>query len=195
MIQIQKSSEFSPAGLKFCKLRKNRYGGKIVYLDEKVYLQLPFMRAPFGLSAFTNQSTGQTTYSLDLSLDDDDLKAKLTELDDLVVETVAANSVEWLGKELSVDTLKQALYTPIVRPGKGYPDTIKLKVLTAPATECYTTEQETIPLDEIEKGQRAMAIVELNSIWFVDGKFGVSLRLQQVMVEPSAKLPAFAFNP
>ena len=48
---------------------------------------------------------------------------------------------------------------------------------------------------EIEKGQRAMAIIEFNSIWFVDSKFGVSLRLQQVMVEPSAKLPAFAFNP
>ena len=130
---IQRSSTFSPAGLKFCKLRKNRYGGKIVYLDEKVNLQLPFMRAPFGLSSFTNQSTGQTTYSLDLSLDDDDLKAKLTELDDLVVKTVAENSTEWLGKELSIETLKQALYTPIVRPGKGYPDTIKLKVLTAPA--------------------------------------------------------------
>ena len=57
------------------------------------------------------------------------------------------------------------------------------------------TEKEPIPLDEIEKGQRAMAIVEISSIWFVDGKFGVSLRLQQVMVEPSAKLPAFAFNP
>jgi len=39
-----------------------------------------------------------------------------------------------------------------------------------------------------------MAIIEFNSIWFVDSKFGVSLRLQQVMVEPSAKLPAFAFN-
>ena len=192
---IQQSSTFSPAGLKFCKLRKNRYGGKIVYLDEKVNLQLPFMRAPFGLSSFTNQSTGQTTYSLDLSLDpDDDLKAKLTELDDLVVKTVAENSTEWLGKELSIETLKQALYTPIVRPGKGYPDTIKLKVLTAPAPECYTTEKEPTPLDEIEKGQRAMAIIEFNSIWFVDSKFGVSLRLQQVMVEPSAKLPAFAFN-
>ena len=57
------------------------------------------------------------------------------------------------------------------------------------------TEKEPIPLDEIEKGQRAMAIVEISSIWFVDGKFGVSLRLQQVMVEPSAKLPAFAINP
>ena len=55
-------------------------------------------------------------------------------------------------------------------------------------------EKEPIPLDEIEKGQRAMAIIEFNSIWFVDSKFGVSLRLQQVMVEPSAKLPAFAFN-
>ena len=192
---IQRSSTFSPAGLKFCKLRKNRYGGKIVYLDEKVNLQLPFMRAPFGLSSFTNQSTGQTTYSLDLSLDpDDDLKPKLTELDDLVVKTVAENSTEWLGKELSIETLKQALYTPIVRPGKGYPDTIKLKVLTAPAHEWDTTEKEPIPLDEIEKCQRAMAIIEFNSIWFVDSKFGVSLRLQQVMVEPSAKLPAFAFN-
>ena len=39
-----------------------------------------------------------------------------------------------------------------------------------------------------------MAIIEFNSIWFVDSKFGVSLRLQQVMVEPSAKLPAFALN-
>ena len=101
---IQQSSTFSPAGLKFCKLRKNRYGGKIVYLDEKVNLQLPFMRAPFGLSSFTNQSTGQTTYSLDLSLDpDDDLKAKLTELDDLVVKTVAENSTDiWANIVFSV---------------------------------------------------------------------------------------------
>ena len=122
MIQIQKSSEFSPAGLKFCKLRKNRYGGKIVYLDEKVYLQLPFMRAPFGLSAFTNQSTGQTTYSLDLSLDDDDLKAKLTELDDLVVETVAANSMEWLGNLNSPSIPSSRRCTPrSFVPARGTP--------------------------------------------------------------------------
>ena len=52
-----------------------------------------------------NQSTGQTAHSLDLSLDPDDgLKAKLTELDDLVVKIVAENSTEWLGKELSIET-------------------------------------------------------------------------------------------
>ena len=39
-----------------------------------------------------------------------------------------------------------------------------------------------------------MAIVDLNHIWFIDNKFGVTLRLQQTLLEQSAKLPAFAFQ-
>jgi hypothetical protein len=30
-------------------------------------------------------------------------------------------------------------------------------------------------------------------IWFIDNKFGVTVRLQQGLLEPSAKLPSFAF--
>ena len=207
-LTIQQSSEFSPANVQFSKLRKNKNGGKAVYLNagdnKKLYLQFPFMRSPYGLSAFTDESTGRTSYSLDLSFDPDNEEAmalheKLKELDDIIVNTVAANSQEWLGKEFNVEVLKQALYKPMVRPGKEqYPATIKLKILTKPdgtfVPESYSMQKQPVPLDSIEKGNKAMAIVDLNQIWFIDNKFGVTIRLQQALFEQSAKLPSFAFQ-
>jgi hypothetical protein len=39
-----------------------------------------------------------------------------------------------------------------------------------------------------------MCIVDFNQIWFIDNKFGVSVRLSQVLCEKSQKLPSFAFQ-
>jgi hypothetical protein len=127
------------------------------------------------------------------------LHNKLKELDDIIVNTVAANSKEWLGKEFNVAVLKEALYKPMVRPGKEqYPSTIKLKILTKPdgtfVPEAYSMQKQPVTLDTIEKGQKCMAIVDLNQIWFIDNKFGVTIRLQQTLLEQSAKLPSFAFQ-
>jgi hypothetical protein len=207
-LTIQRSSEFSSASIGFSKLRKNKNGGKTVYLNggdnKKLFLQLPFMRSPFGLSMFTDESTGRTSYSLDLSFDPDNTEAmeihdKLKELDELIVNTVAQNSKEWLGKEFNVAVLREALYKPIVRPGKEqYPSTMKLKISTKPdgsfVPEAYSMQREQVSLDSIEKGQKVMAIVDLSSIWFIDNKFGVTIRLQQTLLEQSSKLPSFAFQ-
>jgi hypothetical protein len=207
-LAIQRSSEFSASSVGFSKLRKNKNGGKTVYLNgsdnKKLYIQLPFMRSPFGLSAFTDEGTGRTSYSLDLSFDPDNADAmelhdKLKALDDIIVNTVAANSKEWLGKEFNVAVLREALYKPMVRPGKEqYPSTMKLKIATKPdgtfVPEAYSMQKEQVSLDTIEKSQKVMAIVDLSSIWFIDNKFGVTMRLQQCLLEQSAKLPAFAFQ-
>ena len=207
-LSIQQSSEFSPASVQFSKLRKNKNGGKAVYLNagdnKKLYVQLPFMRSPYGLSAYTDEATGRTSYSLDLSFDPDNAEAmalheKLSELDDIIVNTVAENAKEWLGKEFNVAVLKEALYKPIVRPGKEqYPATLKLKVLTKSdgtfVPESYSMNRERVSLDSIEKGQKALAIFDINQIWFIDNKFGVTIRLQQVLIEKSVKLPSFAFQ-
>ena len=207
-LTIQQSNEFSPASVQFSKLRKNKNGGKAVYLNagdnKKIYIQFPFMRSPYGLSAFTDEATGRTSYSLDLSFDPDNEEAmalhnKLKELDDIIVNTVAKNSKEWLGKEFNVAVLKEALYKPMVRPGKEqYPSTIKLKILTKPdgtfVPEAYSMQRQPVTLDTIEKGQKCMAIIDLNQIWFIDNKFGVTIRLQQTLLEQSAKLPSFAFK-
>jgi hypothetical protein len=207
-LSIQRSSDFTTSSVNFSKLRKNKNGGKAVYLNagdnKKLYIQFPFMRSPYGLSAFTDEGTGRTSYSLDLSFDPDNTDAmelhdKLKALDEIIVNTVAENSKEWLGKEFNVEVLKQALYKPMVRPGKEqYPATIKLKVLTKPdgsfVPETYNVQKEQVSLDSIEKGQKCMAIVDFNQIWFIDNKFGVTIRLQQVLLEQSVKLPSFAFQ-
>ena len=207
-LSIQRSSDFTTSSVNFSKLRKNKNGGKTVYLNagdnKKLYIQFPFMRSPYGLSAFTDEGTGRTSYSLDLSFDPDNTEAmelhdKLKALDEIIVNTVAENSKELLGKDFNVEVLKQALYKPMVRPGKEqYPATIKLKVLTKPdgsfVPETYNVQKEQVSLDSVEKGQKCMAIVDFNQIWFIDNKFGVTIRLQQVLLEQSVKLPSFAFQ-
>ena len=205
---IQVSNQFEPSGVIFSALKKNKNGGKSVVLTrsdkKKLYLQLPFMRSPFGLSAFTDESTNKTSYSLDLSFDNDneeglELANKLRELDEIILNTVATNSKEWLGKKYDINVIREALYKPLVRPGKeGYADTLKLKVQTNSSgdfvSEVYNSVRDQISMDEIERGQRCMCIVEIGQVWFIDNKFGVSVRLSQVLCGESNKLPKFAFQ-
>ena len=205
-LQITHHKNFNIEAVGFSKLRKNKNGGKAVYLnvsDKKLYLQLPKLRSPYGLSTYTDESSGKTSYSLDLSLDTDnndamELREKLTQLDDLIVKTVVENSKEWLGKKFNETVCREALYKPLVRQGKEpYPDTIKLKILANDkgefVPETYNTNREQVGLDTISKGSKVTCIVDMVQIWFIDNKFGVTVRLQQALLEPSAKLPSFAF--
>jgi len=206
--QTQLASTFNASSVVFGSLRKNKSGGKAVYLSNsnknKLYLELPFMRAPFGLSTFVDEKTKNTSYSLDLSFDKtDDNLIKLQEifkqLDEQVIRLVAANSVEWLGKSYNVNVIEQALYKPLVRAGKAeYASTIKLKILMKDngefIPEAYNMARERVNLNTIEKGQKVKCIIDLNQIWFIDNKFGITARLQQVLLEPSKKLPTFAFQ-
>lgn len=205
---IQVSNQFEPSGVIFSALKKNKNGGKSVVLTrsdkKKLYLQLPFMRSPFGLSAFTDESTNKTSYSLDLSFDNDNEEAqelanKLRELDEIILNTVANNSKEWLGKKYDINVIREALYKPLVRQGKeGYADTLKLKVQTNSSgefvSEVYNSDRDQISMDQIERGQKCMCIVEIGQVWFIDNKFGVSVRLSQVLCGESNKLPKFAFQ-
>jgi hypothetical protein len=205
---IQRYDHFEPSTVILSKMKKNKNGGKTVYINapenKKLYIQLPFMRSPFGLSAFTDETTNKTSYSLDLSFDSDneqanDLMEKLKQLDERIVKTVADNSKEWLGKSYNIEVIKEALYKPLVRPGKDdYPSTMKLKLMTKPSgefiAEAYDSSHKSIPVDGIEKGQKCMCIVDFNQVWFIDNKFGVSVRLSQVLCEQSQKLPSFAFQ-
>jgi hypothetical protein len=205
---IQQTTEFTPSAVIFSKIRKNKNGGRSVYLNgpgnSKIHLEAPKMRAPFGLSTFTDETSKKTSYTLPLSFDVDpqveDFMNKMKALDEIIIKMVADNSVEWLGKKYAIPVIKEALYKPIVTPGKGeYPATMKLKVLNDPKTgefvpEAYNYKRENVDMTTIEKGQRVRCIIEINQIWFIDNKFGVSVRLQQVLLEPSKKLPRFAFK-
>jgi hypothetical protein len=187
----------------FSDLKKNKLGGKFINLQgssgEKLNVQLPAMRVPFGLSEFTDKGSGKVTYSLDLSLDDPDVRQTLQELDERVLQYVVDNSTQFLGKPYKKEILQEALFKPMVKLSKGdYAPTLKLKVPTTregkfmPA--CFEQDRTVAQVDSIEKGSMVFTIVELNQIWFIDNKFGVSVRLQQVMKMPRANLTEFAFT-
>jgi hypothetical protein len=179
-------------------------GGKVVYLNgagnSKLLFQLPQLRAPYGLSSFTDTASGKTSYSLSLSLDNPEIAEKFKALDDKVVDFVHSNCVSCLGKQYKKDVMREALFKSCLLPGKGeYAPTLKLKMLTnqsgAFTAEAYDSTRKLIQLspDSLEKGQGVMTIVEINQIWFIDNKFGVSVRLQQMLLAPTNKLKGFGF--
>ena len=204
---IIKVNQFSAESVQFSKVRKNKRGGKNLFVNsdgKRFYLELPELRAPFGLSKFEDESTGNVSYSLPLSLDgyDDEGPVKelhdlLSSIDDRILDHVQANSVELLGKDYNKDVL-EALYKPMVVEGKGeYAPTLKLKVGFMNGNfvpEAYTTDRVKTEITNIEKGTRCKTLVEIAMIWFIDNKFGPSVRLSQAMITPEAKLDGCAFG-
>lgn len=200
---INKFSTFTVSEVKFSDLKKNKMGGKAIYINSqtggKLMYQMPQLKAPYGLSDYTDTASNKTTYSLDLSLDDNDALSKLQEFDEAVLDYVAENSQEFLGKVYKKEVIREALYKPLVRPSKGnYAPTLKLKVQTRPdgsfEPTAWTMDQKETQLDKIGKSTLVYTIVDFNQIWFIDNKFGVSVRLQQVLFSPTAKLSGFAFS-
>lgn len=202
-LTIRKIADFDVNTLTFSAVRKNDKGGRAVYLNsnggQKLLFQLPQMRAPFGLSEFTDKATGRTSYSLNLSLDDEKVRTVFQSIDDKILEFVVANSEACLGKRYSIDIMREALFKSAIKPGKdNYAPTLQLKVLPGRdgkgyAVEAYNSAKQPVELATLEKGQGIITIIEINQIWFVDNKFGVSIRLQQALFAPLNKLKGFSF--
>ena len=167
-------------------------------------VQFPYLRTPFGLSGMTDNISGNTSYSVDLSLDlenpeAEDLLNRLVSLDEHIIKTVHENSKEYLGKSHKIDVLKDALYRPIARQhNPQYAPLVKLKV---PKTRdgdfislAFNSEKQQVDIQELGKGQKLMSIVEFGSVYIIDGKFGVTMKLSQAMFAPSTRLNTFAFR-
>jgi hypothetical protein len=203
MATVTKFTDFSVDQINFSEVHKNKLGGKAIYLtgknSQKLQLQLPPARAPFGLSPFEDKATKKVTYTIPLSLDDESLKQFFIDLDAKILDHVANNSEEILGKKMSLEVLTE-LYTPLAKYGKdpAYAPQLKLKVQQGRngdfVPKAYDMKRNPIPLDEIEKQDTIHTIVDINQIWVVDKKFGVSVRLEQVMKVPSTKLSECAFS-
>lgn len=196
-------NEFDVSSLVFSGLRKNTKGGKMVYVNiaggNKAHFELPTLRSPFGLSSYTDEKSGVTSYSLDLSLEDPVVVDKVREIENTVLNHVTKQSEELLGKKYNEDVIKQALFKSCIRESKDgkYAPTIKLKILTRDGKfvpEAYDSNRCLTTLDTLQKGQKVKTIVDFNQIWIIDNKFGLSVRLLQAMLFPTSELKGCAFG-
>ena len=201
---LQMFSSFDASNVTFSSVYKNAKGGKAVYLNgpgnQKLIFQLPQLRAPFGLSEYKDEATGRVSYTLPLSLDKPEVLEALAKLDARVLDHIAANSEEILGKKMSREVIAEGMYKSPVKPSskEGYAPVLNLKVIVDPksgslVTAAYNSQREPVPLNSLERGQALSAIIELNQIWRTPAGVGVSVRVHQVMFAPTNKLKPCAF--
>jgi hypothetical protein len=187
------ANDFSANDLVFGGIRKNKQGGKFIPINP-IRIQLPSLRAPFGLNPPKDQVK---EFYVNLSLTPE-LEEKLSDVDHKVAEYVHTHCIDLMGKTVDLNTLKDILMTPLVKKAKDakYASTIKLKASTKEGkelAECYNSLREPIALEEIRSGSQLESIIEFNQIWFINGKFGISARLLQAKLAPSDKLSGYSF--
>jgi len=202
---IRPIDQFDTNSVVFSNINKNEKGGKAVYLNlpgkQKLLFQLPSMRAPFGLSNFVDKATGKASYSLSLDLGNNpEIVSQFKALDDKVVDFAVANSEALLGKRYTREVIREALYkSPLRKDKEGkYAETLYLKVMTTRdeksfAVEAYESDRKPVDLSTLDKGRNVITIIEVNQVWCVDNKFGISVRLMQVLFAPKSQLKGFSF--
>jgi len=204
-VVIRPVDQFEVNAIAFSNINKNEKGGKAVYLSlpgkQKLLFQLPMMRAPFGLSNYVDKMSGKSSYSLSLDLaSHPEIADQFRALDAKVIDFAVANSEALLGKRYTREVIKEALYkSPLRKDKEGkYADTLYLKVMTTRdeksfAVEAYESNRKPTDLSSLEKGRNVITIIEVSQVWVVDNKFGVSVRLMQILFAPKTELRGFSF--
>lgn len=216
MANIILANAFDPKTVTFSALEKNKKGGKVIFIGipdangqrQRITLQTPPLALPFGVSPYTEASTGEVqSYSLDVSYRGADANpkvaeflAKMRELDDVLLDVAVENSKEWFGKKMSKEILSE-FYRKLVKdsatPGQ-YPPVTKFKVQLQdgmPTAKFFDEKRQQCGIEYLSKGSTVRCIVELDRIWFVNKNFGVTWRVSQAAVATRPqRMDDFAFQ-
>ena len=184
-------------------------GGRMVWMSyngRPLLIQLPAMKAPFGVSEWSDEKTGAKKYSLDLSFDGvannqalADTFNMLKELDAKILNDGMENSVSWLKKRYTAIEIVEALFYPSIKMPKDdkYSPTMKLSLAHNQGEfKCLVFDSCRNPLNILEtntKGAEVTAIVKLAGVWLAGGKFGISWKVEQLRIAPRATLTNYAF--
>lgn len=168
--------------------------------------QIPRLYMPFGISGFT-PDVGQKKWNIDFSLkgweEDGGYIQKfyrfLLNLDNAVIDHVHKNSEQIFGCAMSRDAVASA-FNSNIKHSEGREPKLRVKVdvdnsgLIKPkifdANEVdITSEAE----EKLHSRQTGAAIVEINSIYFMNRRFGITWKLHQLKVFEPQRLKGFQF--
>jgi len=170
----------------------------------------------------TGKGNGKFEMSLQFPNDEyktEDTAAFLTNMQQLeakIKDDALTNSKEWFGKVHKNAEVVDALYTPMLKYSRnretGEPDlnkapTLRVKIPMWDGSwrcEVYDEDGEKLfpnltnplatPIDLIQKGTQVASLIQCGGIWFANGKFGVTWKLIQVVVQkPRASLSGQCF--
>ena len=146
------------------------------------------LRAPFGISTpFSGEDSDRLTF--DLEIGDSELLDSLRAIDERVVEAAVQNSEQWFGRPLEEATVR-AMHTPLVQAAKKetYKPMVRTKFSTklTNATTVYVYKSPGVVAkgsrSDITKDCSVRAHVYMNSVYFGNRQFGISLTCESVLV-------------
>lgn len=188
----------------------NEYNNRKIVICTKqgtpLRIQLPRMYMPFGISGFTPE-VGPTKYNVDMALkgwdEDGNYMQKFYQdikmLEDKVIDNVVEQSETIFGKPMTKEEIAPMFNSNLkesvdrepklrVKVDTSLDDRIKANVFNA---------DKNVLNDEVTNGLYARnsghAIAELNSVYFLNRKFGCTWKLNQLVVYEPQNLKGFQF--
>jgi hypothetical protein len=191
-------------------LQVNEYNNRKIVLSTKqgtpMRIQLPRMYMPFGVSGFTPE-VGPTKYNIDFAIkgyDEEDSYMKkfydsLRKLEDKIIDAVVEQSEVIFGSPMTKDELIP-MFNSNVKESQDREPKLRIKVDTTLEDEIKANvfdSDKNPKKDEVTNGLYARnsghAIVELNSVYFLNRKFGCTWKLHQLVVYEPQNLKGFQF--
>jgi hypothetical protein len=184
---------------------------------QSLYLGTPLLMT-WGMQEYTDDKTGKVSYELSLQFPNEDydneetrafLKA-MTTFEQKLKADALINSKEWFAKPKMTPDAVDALFTPVLK----YPldkatcekdmtkkPTMRIKVPfwqgKWEGVEIYDVDRNCLfpcadpnvtPKDIITKLSHLKTMVQCGGIWFANGKFGVTWRFVQGMIQPKLSM-------
>jgi len=169
-------------------------------------VQTPRLYMPFGISGFT-PAVGNTKWNIDFSLKGHDEEGNyvrdfyetIQRVEAIVVEAVSEQSEDIFGKKMTVDELLPMFNSNLKHTPDREPK-FRVRVDTTIDGEIksgvFDKDGNNIATDLTDKlyaRNSGIAIVEMNSMYFLNKKFGVTWKLHQLAVYEPQQLRGFQF--
>jgi Family of unknown function (DUF5871) len=199
-------------------IKATKYGGKtffVSYNKGPVRIQLPKVKAPFGIGRFQSQDGDDIKYSLDVTVTPEIMKV-ITDIEEKIISFAVKNSKEIFKKVLSEEVLranfKSSLKYSMTEDGEvdtRYQPRLKTKVYNR-NDELQITAYKSVKEDGkyprifltsdnadeyLSKGTEVELILQASPAWVVSGNFGISWVLNQAKIHPNSNpLNSYAFD-
>jgi hypothetical protein len=188
----------------------NEYNNRKIVICTKqgtpLRVQLPRMYMPFGISGFVPE-VGPTKYNVDFAIKGYDEEGSymqkfyesLRALENKIIDAVVEQSESIFGSKMSKEELIP-MFNSNVKESPDREPKFRVKVDTAidDQIKANVFDADKNPKkDEVTNGLYARnsghAIVELNSVYFLNRKFGCTWKLHQLIVYEPQNLKGFQF--
>lgn len=187
-------------------LRTNAKGGKSGHVSLKgtdgtsqdMVVQTSKERAPWACSSMTGDD-GKEKWSLDVAVSDPDLQTWFNSLDDDILAEAVANSIEWFGKELSLDVIKE-FYRPVLKQPRDprYNPTLSIKLPQRGdkvEAEFFDEDYQKITAADISPGCHVVSIIRPRGLYFIGKRnFGFTFELVMAKVYNPGKIKGYSFK-